>query len=126
MTEQHEVSELGAGRVDRSRPLAPRVYVHAHAWGPWLLDAGRLCLCMVREGVTDPWNNIYEIDLEGVTGPYWFIGWLCQIRSKTWATPDTLGHLTAALVDLFEPRDTMDPRHPAGTPQQMLRLRVAR
>lgn len=112
--------------LDLTRPPVPRVHAHAHAWGPWLLDAERLCLCMVRNGGTDPNANIYEIDLEDVTSPYSLIGWLCQLRSKTWATPEVLGELTRALIDLFSPRDTMHPRHPFGTPQQMLLDRVAR
>jgi hypothetical protein len=87
----------------------PRTLEHGHAWGPWLLDANRLCLCRVRDGSTNPEDGVYEIDLEGVTNVFWIIEWLEQIRDKTWATPEVIGHLSRAFIDIFNPRNKMRP-----------------
>jgi len=101
---------------DRDLPKAPAAngyqyprgrFPHGYAWGPWLLDANRLCLCRVRPGVTDPVQNVYEIDLEEITSAFWLTDWLEHVALKTWATPEVLGHLTCAMISLFHPRDWM-------------------
>ena len=104
---------------------APPRFSHGHAWGPWLLDAKRLCLCRVRPGVTDPVQNIYEVDLEEITSTFWMVDWLHHVGLKTWATPEVLGHLTRAMIDLFRPRDRMQDGKTVY-PVELLKLTIER
>lgn len=79
---------------------------HGHRWGDWMLDAERLCLCLVRDASqSEPLPNAYEIDLERITDPALIVDWLEHMSHKRWASPEHMGNLTLALLRLLSPRD---------------------
>lgn len=94
---------------DLPRLRAPRApFPHGHRWGPWMLDAQRLCLVRVRDDI-DPPREMYEIDLEEISGPFSIVDWIAHLRIKQWGTIEVLGQLVAAFDDIFDPRGRMRP-----------------
>lgn len=87
-------------------PAAPEKYAHLHRWGPWLLDAGRLVLCLCRDH-DDPLRGRYEVDVERIETAEDLLFWISQVAMKTWGDPSTVGHLAIALDALFCPRHRM-------------------
>src|ERR1700691_1366124 len=71
-----------------SKPLPER-------WGKWKLD--RVRRAIYYDGPQDYWfplaqtNNSAEV-----------LDWIVQLHEKSWATPEDIGNLVAALDDIFD------------------------
>ena len=71
-----------------SKPLPER-------WGPWKIDPVRRAI--FYDGPHDYWlplaqtNNSAEV-----------LDWIVQLHEKSWATPEDIGNLVAALDDIFD------------------------
>lgn len=106
-------------------PPVATTYAHGHRWGPWILDADRLCLCRCPDDVTDPRENIYEVDIETIDSSYRLLDWICQIAMKSWGTADVVGNLAIALNQLFVPQHRMRPGMEVNN-RELLKLTVER
>ena len=105
-------------------PAVPEKYAHLHRWGPWLLDADRLVLCLCRDH-DDPLRNRYEVDIERIETAEDVLFWISHIAMKNWCDALTVGHLALALEALFCPRHRLYgcQRRPA---QDLLKLTIDR
>jgi len=76
------------------RPEKPK---HGDAWGDWWYNADNFTL------EYKSWQHYY-VDLERCTTSAETMDWIFQIATKSWATPEVLGHLIQALDDVLEPQ----------------------
>ena len=69
-------------------------------WGPWRLDANTLELIYADKGRGDR----YFVDLERMNTSAAALDWIFQLQKKSWTSVDDIGHLIAALQDIFDPQ----------------------
>lgn len=101
-----KVAKVGLGATPlrfSDFPVLPEKFGHLHRWGPWLLDADRLVICLCRDH-DDPLRNRYEVDIERIETAEEVLFWISHVAAKTWGDADTVGHLSLALDHLFCPR----------------------
>ena len=103
---------------------ARRKFGHLHRWGPWLLDAERLVLCLCSDH-DDPLRARYEVDIERIETAENLLFWISHIAAKNWGDADVVGNLALALDALFCPRHRLcnGQRHPA---RDLLKLSIER
>ncbi|MBB3925062.1 hypothetical protein GGR43_000763 [Sphingobium jiangsuense] len=63
------------------RPYIPQKFAHLHRWGPWLLDAERLVLCLCRDH-DEPLRSRYEVDIERIETAEDLLFWISHIAMK--------------------------------------------
>lgn len=122
-----KVAKVGMGATPlrfSDFPVPPEKFGHLHRWGPWLLDADRLVLCLCRDH-DEPLRNRYEVDIERIETAEDLLFWISHVAMKAWGDALTVGNLAIALDALFCPRHRLNggKRCPA---QELLKLTVER
>lgn len=69
-------------------------------WGPWHLDTNTLELIYTN----NQGGSRYFVDLERMNTSAAVLDWIFQLQKKSWTSVDDIGHLIAALQDIFDPQ----------------------
>jgi hypothetical protein len=91
MPETHSIIEI----LDRflSKPLPEQ-------WGKWKLDRDRRAI--YYDGPHDYWFSLGQMNNSAEV-----LDWIVELHEKSWATPEDIGNLVAALDDIFDLQNNM-------------------
>jgi hypothetical protein len=70
------------------------------SWGNWKLDRERRAI--YYDGGHDYWFSLGQMNNSAEV-----LDWIVQLHEQKWATPEDVGHLVAALNDIFDLQNTM-------------------
>jgi hypothetical protein len=76
-----------------SKPLPER-------WGKWKLDRDRRTI--YYDGPHDYWFSLAQMNTSAEV-----LDWIVQLHEKSWAKPEDVGNLVAALDDIFDLQNNM-------------------